>query len=233
MLPNNDVSNVGLSIGISNITQETVDNAVSSIEHECSKIFESMIPTIKGKSYDSPSETTYFHELQGLSKQHINGRLHIKYPAKTIESGEKLYSLFVEGRISCIDDSTRLGALVSQLNKRVLQLGFLCDAFDLRFEKGRLHSMAPNWHYDPSIVCQTAVQAIFINFSNKDNWYTRISAATKKDNGESLSEPAKFGYIYDPTVILHRSPIQKDLKEDLTQDDYRLFIRLHKSSKSD
>lgn len=111
------------------------------------------------------------------------------------------------------DDS--LDHLLSQLSKKIFSLGYGTDGtFDVRFEKGflPLEGESFQWHYDGEIF----KTSITVCFSNKKNWSTRIQG----------DRPAEHGFLYDALQIYHRAPLPADLKdEELTPNDYRLFIR--------
>lgn len=177
-----------------------------------------------------------------LTKSSINeyGRIEIK---KKYDTSEERYSIILIIKIKDIDASTPAGFLVYQLSKKVAQLGFPCNKLDLRFEQGCLNSLTPYWHFDPKISPHVfgSVHSIITSYSNNTNWNIRIlnprhnnkfvqagmeePRKESRDEVERLSEPAQFGCLYDGQRVLHRSPIKKDLKGNLTKNDYRLFIR--------
>lgn len=227
-------------IGTGNIDQEIVDKAVSSIQQTCLILFSRMI-----KENEKRMDFQAFECLTRRALNEYEGRIKIKNEDGVSLASEERYSISVGINIKDIDESSPAGLLVSQLSKRVAQLGFPCSELDLRFEQGCLESLTPYWHFDPKVSPWTrgSVHSIITSYSNKTNWNTRIlkpihnnkfalegrdrlpTNETVVNEVEQLSESAQFGCLYDGQRVLHRSPIEKDLEGNLTKNDYRLFIR--------
>lgn len=219
------------SIGSGNIDQEVVNSAVFSIQQTSLKILSKIVDEKMGPI------NFEFQTFECLTKRGVSwGRIKCK---NVCDGRETRYAISLHVNIEDIDNSTPAGLLVSELSKKVAQLGFSGGIVDLRFEQGCLDSLTPYWHFDPKpnyINSYQPVYSINTSYSNKKNWNTRIlnqkhdsrNANNRIEQIEQLSKPAKFGFLYDGQRILHRSPVEKDLEGGLANTDYRLFIRFFK-----
>ncbi len=164
------------------------------------------------------------------------------YLLKSKEEWKEQYSVNLFYKTNCLNPENPVESLLYDLTKRVSALGFPCKDAELRFEKGCHDAHGEYWHIDGPAFRY----AITTCYSSKKNWTTRIITHEKaleifgsfdqidipkdvktEEKVESVSQGAKFGFLYNARKVFHRGPKGTDLEKDpLTSDDYRLFIRL-------
>ncbi len=160
---------------------------------------------------------------------------------------EERYSASLDLKINSInnilDNESPLGDLVTSINKKLTELGVFCDAVEIRFERGCFDPLpeAQKWHKDGGKI------SMITCYSNKRNWSTRVldkenmykifgnvqflrkkfeKDDIQKKQVESLSQPAKFGFLYNAIETLHRAPRTEDLVDNtIAVDEYRLFLQ--------
>lgn len=216
--------NLGPTLGCANVSQSEVDRAVCELAVRCSQIYASL------KQKTGLQFTFWSDGFMSIPEKHI----------QELSSGQARYFTQMRKDVKKLNENDPLGEILVRLNKRLIELGFPCDAVEIRFEKGCFNSLVPQWHLDGPEMSRS----ITICFSTKPSWSTRVldvelftqlnipSTSAIQQNPatlqkiETLAKPAKFGYFYDARTVLHRSPKETDLQNDtISPDDYRLFFR--------
>lgn len=145
--------------------------------------------------------------------------------------------------IDKLSSNTGIGNFLITLSRKIIQAGFSAKEAEVRFEKGIYYNVsAPQWHMDGG------ENSIIILYGSQKNWTTHIlddkelqrifpqghtsgTIQSNKENAdiikdiEASSTLAEFDHFYNVIKVLHRSPSLNEVGDNLTSDDYRLFIR--------
>lgn len=237
--PHISTTDLGPTIGCSNVTQNTVDLAVNELIRICSNSYLRHI----GQVFENFKENREVYKNKEIGPSVNLPELRLCTPWAGIagtHSKEERYSARLWYNINDLDETNQFGAVVVQLSRRIADLGFPCSTVEVRFEKGWFDSHADHWHLDGA----PTARAITTCFSTKEHWTTWVVDEKKArevfgiesirglpynfpiNEFESIAQPSKFGFLYNAIEVLHRSPKLGDLRDrHFSTNDYRLFMR--------